>query len=97
MTSHYEVYKINEQGHITKGDSPWSGQWLFAGIRHSHSTNTFISFTELVRLLEQKKLPQLVYANGKGQWLIEDVDHGTRRQWGGDGKRLGSFTKTEES
>ena len=86
-TPYGDHYKVNEKGEIIrqdiKGFTP-SGQWKFLGLRHVKKTTLFIPFSELTPNFSLEIIAgrPLRYKNGNPQWIVEDLDHGTRRTWG---------------
>lgn len=57
-------------------------QWKFRGFRHVKRTSEFISLASIQN--DSKVLDCMTwrYQNGRGQWRVCDLDHGTRREWG---------------
>ena len=93
-----QQYHVNEKGEIIRLDCRFgpSSTWTMRGLRHVRKTNLFISFTEITPKLLHEMDPtlyatgQFLYKNGKPQWTIDDLDHGTRRTWG-DGVQIIHF------
>ena len=82
-TPYGDCYKVNEKGEIIRLDQKDfkpSGQWIFRGLRHVKRTSEFIPFSSITPQLLQEIT--LLYKNGKPQYTVEDLDHGTRRTWG---------------
>lgn len=86
-------YHVLANGNIVRLDMPGfkpSGQWKFLGLRHARR-NLFIPFPQCFTA----PLPHpLNWKNGRAQWRVVDLDHGTRREWGGPVGAL-SFTKED--
>lgn len=82
-------YHIHENGDIQRldlypSDKPFvaSGQWKCIGIQHVKK-NDFIPLASLLASLpDELNGSSLRYKNGKPQWTIRDLDHGTVRVWG---------------
>lgn len=81
-----EHYKIDAQGRIMRQHWNDSGaflapskEWTMRGIVHVKKS-IFIPFSELTP--ERVKGLELLYKNGRPQWTVVDLDHGTRREWG---------------
>lgn len=73
-------------GYITQyhydGRTPqFSGGWKFSGLSHV-KRNEFIPLATIQRTPAILDEIQLQYKNGKPQYTVRDLDHGTRRQWG---------------
>jgi len=79
-TPYGAVYYIHDNGNIERDDMPGkpSGQWTMLGLKHV-ALQQFIPFKDL-----EAKLPELTlkYKNGKPQYTVRDLDHGTMREWG---------------
>ena len=77
----HDAYRVNELGQIKRLDQPDfrpSDGWKMLGIQHV-KRNAFIPFAELIA----GRIPEpLLYKNGKPQWTVRDLDHGTTRVWG---------------
>lgn len=80
VTPYGDRYKVNEKGEIFYSKINPSGQWIFRGLRHVKRTSEFIPFSSITSQLLQEIT--LLYKNGKPQYTVEDLDHGTRRVWG---------------
>ena len=73
-------YEINpETGFISYDGIRPSGKWVFEGLQHV-KRNEFIP----LKALTTEKINSIIFRfkNGKGQWRVVDVDHGTLRIWG---------------
>lgn len=89
VTESGKYYDILDTGDIKRLDMPGfvpSGQWKMLGMKHV-SRNSYMTLSEIRRALLPSEvmptpMPILRYKNGRGQWLMIDYDHGTRRQWG---------------
>jgi len=82
-----DYYDIHDNGNIQRLDIPGfkpSGQWKFLGLHHV-KRNEFIPFESMTP--ERVKGLTLLYKNGKPQYTVMDLDHGTRRIWGNTGVR----------
>jgi hypothetical protein len=89
-TPHGDQYHIHENGDIQRldqhpSDQPWlnaSGQWKLLGVQHV-KRNEFIPLASLLTALpDELNGSSLRYKNGKPQWTVRDLDHGTTRVWG---------------
>ena len=79
-------YVVDEQMNISQAH--WalhedyglhSGKWKLNGFRKVLSFNhlgTLVSIRDLI----DSKLP-LRFKNGRGRFIVEDIDHGTKRYW----------------
>ena len=80
-------YIVNDDGMITQfnPDIPYeqhkfSGGWKVAGI---HEVLPFGNIGRRIAVKEAaEKIHKFTFENGKGKYLLEDVDHGTTRIWG---------------
>lgn|SRR3990167_23929 len=57
-----------------------SGQWLMLGLRHRRRTSEFVPLKDIAP--EWLSTHEMCWQKGTPQWCVEDLDHGTRRQWG---------------
>lgn len=84
------AYHVLKNGDIVRLDQPGftaSGQWKFLGLRHVRRA-LFIPFPQCF----EKPLPfPLNWKNGKAQWHVVDLDHGTRREWVSPAGRLSFY------
>jgi hypothetical protein len=71
-------YKVNAKGEFDNG-SGFSGQWKMLGLSHV-KRNEFIPFQKLTK--EMVNNIRTTWKNGKPQWTVRDLDHGTVREWG---------------
>lgn len=78
ITMSGKVFTINNTGQI-KVDSAFSKAWTIKGITHVKK-NWFIPFNELTSKTIGN-IP-LLYKNGRPQFTIVDIDHGTTRVHG---------------
>jgi hypothetical protein len=86
MTTFYRLdtacgsYHVLQNGDIVRLDIPGfkpSGQWKFLGLCHARR-NLFVPFPGCFA----RPLPfPLNWKNGRAQWRVVDLDHGTRREW----------------
>jgi len=58
-----------------------SGDWKFKGFYHMRR-NEFISFEWIKAHPEVVNSNEFWYKNGKSQYKVRDLDHGTTREWG---------------
>ena len=88
-TPYGEQYHIYENGDIQRLDlypsnKPFtpSGQWKLLGVQHV-KRNKFIPLARLItQLPDDLNGSSIRYNNGKPQWTVRDLDHGTIRVWG---------------
>ena len=88
-TPYGDQYHIHENGDIQRLDlypshQPFtgSGQWKMLGVKHV-KTRQFIPLASLFSALPGEiHGSSLTYKNGKPQWTVRDLDHGTIREWG---------------
>ena len=82
-------YHVLDTGDIVRldieGFQP-SGQWKMQGIRHCKRTRDVLTLGTIRRAFGPSevwptKRPELLYKNGKPQWRMIDLDHGTTREW----------------
>jgi hypothetical protein len=80
-TPYGKEFEINKAGQIIRMDMEFtpSDDWKFLGISHV-KRREFIAFTQLTP--DVIKTLKLRYKNGKPQYTVIDLDHGTRREWG---------------
>lgn len=74
------AFHILKNGDIVRLDMPGlkpSGQWKFLGLRHARRA-LFVPFPQC---FEQPLPYPLNWKNGRAQWRVVDLDHGTRRLW----------------
>ena len=73
-----EVEIDTETGYING-----SSQWIFKGLHHV-KRNDFIPRKDInQKLLDDMRVNgSLWYKNGKCQYTVIDIDHGTTRMWG---------------
>lgn len=80
-------YTVNlENGNIIQSSrlrdgGTFSNQWKLQGFSHVRR-NEFIS---LARIRDDSSVLERMiwrFKNGKGQYTVRDLDHGTTRQWG---------------
>ena len=84
-TPYGDHYVVNERGELAKNnDKHFGSQWLFLGIQHVER-NEFIPIEDLTP--ERVKQLELRYKNGKPQYTVKDLDHGTPRLWGNTASR----------
>ena len=72
-------YHVNYKREIYKvGDTP-SGGWLLLGFSHVKRSDV-IPF----KFITPELLKGFIFCwkNGNPQWTVQDLDHGTVRQWG---------------
>lgn len=76
---------IHDTGDIQRMDIPHtpSGEWKMRGLRHVRRAQA-ITLSQLRRAYGPSDvwpapIPDLLFKNGKGQWLLADVDHGANR------------------
>lgn len=71
-----------ETGNIWYDGITPSGEWKFQGFSH-------IRRRVIIPLSEIKAHPDIIksddfwFKNGKSQFVVRDLDHGTTREWGG--------------
>lgn len=72
------IYDIYSDGSIALEGADPSNQWKMLGLSHVKRSE-FIPFSQLA-----EKLPSLtlLYKNGRPQYTVRDLDHGTKREWG---------------
>lgn len=76
------VYTVDlETGNITYGDLKPSGGWKFKGFIHIRR-NEFIPLDSVRKNPELVKSNDFWFKNGKSQYKVRDLDHGTTREWG---------------
>lgn len=87
-TQNGKRYAIHSNGRIQRLDMPFtpSDSWRLLGIEHV-KRREFIPFDRISP--EMVASLQLAYKNGKPQYTVRDLDHGTVRIWG---NRLRSVT-----
>ena len=79
-TPYGSQYHIYENGNIKRLDQPSfvpSGDWKMLGIEHVRRS-CFIPLADLFEHIPAN----LLYKNGKPQWTVRDLDHGSQRSWG---------------
>ena len=96
LTAGNETYRINKEGFISRKcvDYKYSGQWkALALVRHHNngSIKEAINFKDWLQLKPHFDDVR-IYGNGKPQWYLQDLDHGTLRQWGNPVLRLDIIT-----
>ena len=82
VTPNGEHYKVSEKGGIYAGPHHIafpSNDWQFLGITHV-KRSAFIPLATLSP--EMLKKIALLWKNGRPQWTVRDLDHGTMRTWG---------------
>lgn len=82
-------YHIHESGDIQRLDmypsnTPFipSGQWKMIGIRHIKKSILVELRTLLTNIPEILNGSSIRYKNGKSQYTLIDLDHGSIRMWG---------------
>lgn len=70
----------------------FSGGWKFLGLSHVKQ-NWIISLQTICNSPEILDKINLLYKNGKGQYTVRDLDHGTIREWGDRVISIGWITK----
>ena len=83
-------YHIEDTGDIRRLDIPDfqpSDQWKMQGLVHVRHKRRVITLCQLRRAYNHsdvwpEPIPELLYKNGKPQWRVIDLDHGTTRVWG---------------
>ncbi len=81
-----EFYKIDDQCHISRACMNWkaSGQWKALALIRYNNNGTIkenIPFAEWPKHKAHFDETR-IFGNGKAQWHLMDLDHGTRRIWG---------------
>jgi hypothetical protein len=81
-TKYGHQYHIHDGGQIERLDGQYgpSSTWIMRGIRHVRRSTEFYPFEALTAELLASLT--LLYKNGKPQYTVCDVDHGTHREWG---------------
>ena len=79
------MFRVSPFGYITREACGWrySGQWTMRGLARIDNFGNVaerVPFAELAAFIRSG--PALTHANGKPRWHVQDVDHGTPRQWG---------------
>ncbi len=84
FTQSGKYYDIDEQGRIGRLDMAFapSGNWLCVGFREVLPFGNLGPIITPAQLQERSHYGQTRFKNGKGRYILEDIDHGTRRQWG---------------
>ena len=97
ITTHqYNRFIVNDKGEITQfpgvfKQPEFSGEWRMMGLQHVKRSE----YIPLTKLAERLPTLTLLYKNGKPQYTVVDLDHGTRRSWG-DGVSSLYFTDGEQ-
>lgn len=74
FTHRGERYKVNEKGFMThENNDDFSEEWIFLGVTKHHWSN-HITVTREQAFVD----PSLIVGG-----LVFDMDHGTKREWGG--------------
>ena len=77
-----KVYVVSAKGELAAVGVPYSGDWLFLGLKHVRH-NRVIHINELTEdFIDEVFRFHLKYKNGNPQYTIIDNDHGTVRVWG---------------
>ena len=81
-TPYGNEYHVLENGNIQRLDGMHVANdgWRILGIQHVRR-NEFIPLSTLLHTQILGAIPRL-YKNGKPQWTVVDMDHGTKRVWG---------------
>lgn len=85
-TPYGDQYRVYENGNIQRldGQNIASDSWRMLSLAHvrlNHSIPLRRVF-ELFTVGNSEPRPELLYQNGKPQWIVRDLDHGTIREWG---------------
>lgn len=73
------VYDVSTKGELAVTGVPYSGDWLFLGLKHVRY-NRVIHVDEITEDFIDNV--QLRYKNGNPKYTVLDRDHGTVRMWG---------------
>lgn len=89
-----KVYHVDMRtGNIWYDGIKPSGNWKFLGFSHIRK-HDFISLSSLLKNPSTIKESPFWYKNGKSQYRVRDLDHGTVREWG---SRVVSVTFSEST
>ena len=75
--SQYHIWENGNIKRLDQRDFVPSGDWTMLGIEHVKKSR-FIPLADLF----QSVPANLLYKNGKPQWTVRDLDHGSQRSWG---------------
>jgi hypothetical protein len=89
-----ESYPVQlKTGYITRdGSKDFSGGWKFVSFRHV-KRNEWVSLKKIQDDPTILERIDWLYKNGRGQFTVRDVDHGTTREWGD--RVLGAYIQKE--
>lgn len=77
------AYYIDDENNIcqtTRDNIEFSGNWKLRGFRE---ILPFGRLSNKLYTIEELEGKDLCFKNGKGKYMIEDLDHNTIRIWGG--------------
>jgi hypothetical protein len=87
VTTYGKYYKVTPEGNIIRCDQKGfvpSGKWKFIGLSHVKRA----CLVPLAGITPENVKTFTTWKNGKPQWAVWDLDHGTMRQWGDGVNRL---------
>lgn len=80
-TPYGKRYFVNRKGDIFYDGLNPSGGWKFLGLSHV-KRREIIPFPAVWDKLEKGEKINTLWKNGKPQYTVRDLDHGTTREWG---------------
>ena len=79
VTESGQYYRVNEKMEITQSiNNSFSGNWKLLGFRMIYPFARTGNLINPLEMLDQN----MKFKNGKGRYVLVDLDHGTTRQWG---------------
>lgn len=78
-----EVMRLHEDGTVSRPaiGMKASGHWLITGAVTRNNLGVIVRRYSLAELLSNPRVIPWQFANGKQRTFVQDLDHGTRREW----------------